>query len=157
MAMGFNGLAHGRVDRATIVVALINSAVIAIYSVIDGEGARLAGPTTLHAFAYNAWADALTGILFVPVLIVYRGAGTAREFLKEPARGIAGGLAAFCGYALVVWAMTQASIGAVAALRETSVVFATLIGVLFLGEPFRAARGAAALLILAGVVALRLG
>ena len=94
---------------------------------------------------------------FAPVLIAYRGAGTAREFLKEPARGIAGGLAAFCGYALVVWAMTQASIGAVAALRETSVVFATLIGVLFLGEPFRAARGAAALLILAGVVALRLG
>jgi len=46
------------------------------------------------------------------------------------------------GYALVVWAMTQASIGAVAALRECSVVFAALIGVAFLGEPFRRARRA---------------
>ena len=156
-AMGLSGLAHGRVDRATLGIALINSAVIAIYSVIDGEGARLAGPTASHAFAYNAWADAWTGALFAPVLMLHRGAGVAREFLKEPARGIAAGLAAFFGYALVVWAMTRAPIGAVAALRECSVVFATLIGVLFLGEPFRWARAAAAAFILAGVIALRLG
>ena len=52
--------------------------------------------------------------------------------------------------------MTRAPIAVVAALRETSVVFAALIGVSLLGEPFRAQR-AAALAILAGVVALRLG
>jgi uncharacterized membrane protein len=53
--------------------------------------------------------------------------------------------------------MTQTEIGAVAALRECSIVFAALIGVVFLGEPFRRARAMAALLILAGVVALKLG
>jgi drug/metabolite transporter (DMT)-like permease len=156
-AMGLNGLAHGRVDRAAVGVAVVNSAIIAVYSVIDGEGARVAGPTAAHAFAYNAWADALTAAVYAPLLLVYRGAGAARELTRDPLRSAAGGAAAFVGYALVVWAMTQTSIGAVAALRESSVVFAALIGVVFLGEPFRHARAAAALLILAGVVALRLG
>ena len=53
--------------------------------------------------------------------------------------------------------MTQAPIAAVAALRETSVVFAALIGVMLLGEPYRAQRALASLIILAGVVAVRLG
>jgi len=70
-------------------------------------------------------------------------------------RAAFGGLAAFTGYALVVWAMTRAAIGEVAALRECSVVFAAIIGVVALGEPFRRARAAATLLILAGVAALK--
>ena len=57
----------------------------------------------------------------------------------------------------MIWAMTRAPIAAIAALRETSVVFAALIGVVALGEPFRAQRAVAALVILAGVVALKLG
>ena len=75
---------------------------------------------------------------------------------RDPWRSAFAGLAAFGGYAIVVWAMTQATIGAVAALRECSVVFAAIIGVAFLGEPFRGARAGAALLILGGVIALRL-
>jgi drug/metabolite transporter (DMT)-like permease len=155
--MGLSGLAHGRVDRATIGVALVNSVIIAVYSVIDGEGARLAGPTALHAFAYNARADALTAAFYAPLLLAYRGASMARGLARDPLRSAAGGAAVFGGYALVVWAMTQTEIAAVAALRECSVVFAALIGVVFLGEPFRRARATAALLILAGVVALKLG
>ena len=153
--MGASGLAQGRIDRASLAVALVNAAVIAIYSVIDGQGARLSGPSAAHAFAYNAWADGLTALLFAPLLAAWRGRGVWAEFAREPARAAAGGVAAFAGYALVVWAMTRAEIGEVAALRESSVVFAALIGVLVLGEPFRRARGAATLLILAGVVALR--
>jgi len=155
LSMGASGLAHGRIDRATVVVALINAAVIAVYSVIDGEGARLAGPSAPHAFGYNAWADGLTAILLAPMLAAWRGRAVWREFAREPARAAMGGVAAFTGYALVVWAMTQAEIGEVAALRECSVVFAAVIGVVFLGEPFKRARGAATLLILAGVAALK--
>ncbi len=154
--MGLSGLAHGRIDRATLAIAIANSGVIAVYSVIDGEGARLAGPDASNAFSYNAWADALTLVFYVPVLIALRGRNALRELTRETTRSALGGLAAFGGYALVVWAMTQTSIGAVAALRECSVVFAAIIGVVFLGEPFRGARAGAALLILAGVVALRL-
>ena len=106
--MGASGLAHGRIDRATLFVALVNGVVIAVYSVIDGEGARLAGPTAPHAFGYNAWADGLTAVLLAPVLAAWRGRGVWREFAREPARAAAGGVAAFTGYALVVWAMTRA-------------------------------------------------
>ena len=53
--MGASGLAHGRVDAATIAVALANSLVIAVYSVIDGQGAGISGPSAFSAFAYNAW------------------------------------------------------------------------------------------------------
>ena len=155
LTMGANGLAQGRIDAATLRYALLNSAVIAIYSVIDGEGGRLAGPGMAHAFGYNAWADGLTAMLYAPLLVAWRGRDVWSEFAREPGRAAAGGLAAFIGYALVVWAMTQAEIGAVAALRECSVVFAALIGVLALGEPFRRVRGAATLLILAGVAALK--
>lgn len=156
VAMGASGLANGRIDRETIGVALVNSLIIAVYSVIDGEGARLAGPDAAHAFAYNSWADALTALLYAPVLFALRGRAAMKAMTLELRRSALGGLAAFGGYALVVWAMTQASIGEVAALRESSVVFASLIGVLFLGEPFKSARAGAALLILSGVVALRL-
>jgi drug/metabolite transporter (DMT)-like permease len=154
-AMGASGLAQGRIDRSTVAIALVNAVIIAVYSVVDGQGARLSGPTTAHAFAYNAWADFLTAILYAPLLVVWRGRGVWGEFLAEPARAAAGGLAAFIGYALVVWAMTQAEIGAVAALRECSVVFAAGIGVLALKEPFKPARAGATALILAGVAALK--
>ena len=153
--MGISGLAHGRIDRATLIVALANSAVIAIYSVIDGEGARLAGPDAAHAFAYNAWSDGLTAALYLPIVLALRGRAAAPQLLRDPVRSAFAGLAAFGGYAIVVWAMTQSTIGAVAALRECSVVFAAIIGVAFLGEPFRGARAGAALLILGGVIALR--
>jgi drug/metabolite transporter (DMT)-like permease len=154
--MGFSGLAHGRIDRPTLVIALLNSVIIAIYSVIDGEGARVAGPGAAHAFAYNAWADGLTALFYLPVVLALRGRAVGPEFLRDPLRSAFAGLAAFGGYAIVVWAMTQASIGAVAALRECSVVFAAIIGVAFLGEPFRGARAGAALLIVGGAIALRL-
>ena len=72
-------------------------------------------------------------------------------------RGLIGGLAAFLGYAIVIWAMTRAPIAAVAALRETSVVFAAIIGVVALGEPFHAQRAIAVVVILAGIILLRFG
>ena len=89
-------------------------------------------------------------------MLALRGKAAGPELLRDPLRNAFAGLAAFGGYAIVVWAMTQSTIGAVAALRECSVVFAAIIGVAFLGEPFRGARAGAALLILGGVIALRL-
>jgi drug/metabolite transporter (DMT)-like permease len=155
--MGASGLARGRIDAATLAVALANSVVIAVYSVIDGQGGRISGPSALFAFAYNAWADALTALAYAPIALLLRGRSVSLAFVRDWRRGLAGGLAAFVGYAVVVWAMTQAPIAAVAALRETSVVFAALIGVVLLGEPFQTQRAVAALVILAGVVTLRLG
>ena len=157
LAMGASGFAHGRINRPTILVALANSAVIAIYSVIDGQGARLSGAGSAFAFAYNSWADALTALSYFPIILFLRGRAVVATFAQDWRRGLIGGLAAFFGYAIVVWAMTRAPIAAVAALRETSVVFAAIIGVAVLGEPFHAQRAIGVLVILAGVFLLRVG
>ena len=151
--MAVEGVRRGGVDRAALLAALANSAVIALYSLTDGAGARLSG----HAFAYNAWADAITAILFAPLVLWLRGLNFAAEVVRQWRRGLAGGAAAFFAYAIVVWAMTRAPIGLVAALRETSVIFAALIGALVLNEKFKAPRYAAAAFIAAGIIVLRLG
>jgi drug/metabolite transporter (DMT)-like permease len=157
LAMGASGLAHGRINRPTILVALANSAVIAIYSVIDGQGARLSGAGSAFAFAYNSWADALTALSYLPIILFLRGRAVATAFAQDWGRGLIGGLAAFFGYAIVIWAMTRAPIATVAALRETSVVVAAIIGVVALGEPFHGQRAIAVLVILAGIILLRIG
>ena len=157
LAMGASGFAHGRINRPTIIVALANSAVIATYSVIDGQGARVSGAGSAFAFAYNSWADALTALAYLPIILFLRGRVAVGAFVVDWRRGLVGGLAAFFGYAIVIWAMTRAPIAAIAALRETSVVFAAIIGVVALGEPFHAQRAVAVLVILAGIILLRFG
>jgi len=95
LTMGASGLAHGRIDRPTLIVALANSAVIAVYSVIDGQGARLSGAGAAFAFAYNSWADALTALAYLPVILFLRGRAVAVAFTHDWRRGLIGGLAAF--------------------------------------------------------------
>ena len=72
-------------------------------------------------------------------------------------KGIAGGVTAMLGYAIVLWAMNRGAMASVAALRETSVVFAALIGTLLLGEAFGARRIVAALGVALGVILLQSG
>ena len=147
---GWNGRG---IDKNALAAALVNSAIIALYTLIDGEGARLAG----SAFSYNAWADAATAALYLPLSLYWRGSSFWIALRKDWALSAISGAAAFVGYAIVIWAMTQAPIAPVAALRETSVVFAAFIGVYFFSEPRRASRYVAITLILAGIVTLRLG
>ena len=71
-------------------------------------------------------------------------------------RGVAGGALSLGAYWIAIWAMTVAPIALVAALRETSVLFAALIGVVVLREPLTRWRIAAASLILCGLVFIRL-
>ena len=132
--------------------ALANAVVIAGYTVIDGRGARLSG----HAFAYTGWAFALTAVLLLACARLLRGRqvfADIRPLWRTAALGGSGTLAA---YALVLWAMGHAPIATVAALRETSIVFAALIGALLLRERISRARGAAIALVCAGAAAIKL-
>jgi drug/metabolite transporter (DMT)-like permease len=103
---------------------------IAAYSVTDGIGARLSGAP----LAYTVWMCALWGVLMPLVYIGLRD--TASLFTPRPgfATAFMGGLVSLLAYGLVIYAMSHAPMGAVSALRETSVLFAALIGYLFLGE-----------------------
>ena len=110
-------------------LAFITGCFIAGYSLVDGYGARLAG-TAVGFYAVSALGNAV-------VFALAMGAARPRLIRDLPKawRTIAlGGGASFIAYALVVWGFTEAPIALVTALRETSIIFALLIGVIFLKE-----------------------
>jgi drug/metabolite transporter (DMT)-like permease len=132
-------------------LALANAGIIASYTLIDGVGVRLSG----NPASYGFWLFFLIGIPMVPLLL-WRQATSIRAHLRvQWWRSTCGGILNVAVYIIVLWAMTQAPVAAVAALRETSVIFGALIGALLLKEPFGRHRVAGACLIVAGVALLR--
>jgi len=129
--------------------------VIAILFGHDGAGAALAGPDACARLRLQRLSDALTAACLLTARPGPARQGGRREFLARSVRCAFAGLAAFGGYAIVVWAMTQATIGAVAACANARSYSPRSAASPFLGEPFRGARAGAALLILGGVIALR--
>lgn len=137
--------------RRALVIAAITGVIIAGYSVVDGLGSRLAG----NAFAYVLWLEASEALPWPIFLLLRRG--TFRGDSAAPGdgwRALLGGAVSVVAYALVVWAMSHGALGIVSAVRETSVVFAALIGWLFLSERLSWRRLGACCLIAAGIIAL---
>lgn len=128
--------------------ALGTGCFIAAYSVADGIGARLSGAP----MAYTAWMSALWGVLMPAVYIGLRG--TRSLFCLKPgfATATVGGLVSLLAYGIVIYAMSGAPMGAVSALRETSVVFAALIGYFFLGETLTVRKMLACAVIATGTI-----
>lgn len=137
--------------RATV-MALCTSAFIAAYTINDGLGARLSDAPV----AFFGWQTLFTAIAFFAILPFWRPAAI-RALPRAGLTILLGGGASFAAYALVVWAFTQAPIATVAALRETSIVFAVILGVVLLGERLALRRVVSAFLTLAGAALLRLG
>lgn len=146
------GLAGGGASRKATAWALACAAVIASYTLADGAGVRLAG----GAERYVVWLLLVVGLPFgLCVLALKRGA-LLRHAAKHWARGLAGGVLSGLSYGIALWAMTRAPVAVVAALRETSVIFAALIGAWFLREGHLRERLVGASVVLAGLVALKL-
>ena len=142
-----DGLRNGRAAA----LALITGGFIAAYSLNDGLGARVAG-TSLGFYVWLALGNGVLwviyGALVRPGALRVLAPGVRRSFLL-------GGGASFAAYALVTWAFTQAPIALVTALRETSIVFALLIGVLVFREPLSLRKLLATMATLGGAVILR--
>ena len=142
---------RGTGDHRGLVYASLNALIIAAYTLTDGLGVRVSGaPVT-----YTMWIFVLTGAPLVAWAVL------RRPDIIAYARGnwhygAIGGLGTLASYGLVLYAMTAAAIPLVAALRETSILFGTAIAVFVLKEKVTAVRLAAAAIILAGVVTLRL-
>ena len=142
----------GHIELRAVGFALLTAAVIALYTIVDGVGAR----KTSDVLSYITWLFVLDGsMMLIFGLAVWRDQLLV-EFLRAPTVIIAGGTMSAAAYAIAIWAMTQAPVALVAALRETSVLFAAAIGVIVLREPIVPARLLAAVLVIAGVVILRL-
>lgn len=133
-----------------ILYALGTGVFIAGYSVTDGMGARLSG----NAAAYTVWMCLLWGAAALPVYWLRRR--QARLWRGPRATGLAAsaGIISVVAYGIVIFAMAHAPMGSVSALRETSVLFAVLLGRIVFGEKLTARRIGSALVIVAGVLCL---
>ncbi|OCW29562.1 EamA family transporter [Pseudomonas aylmerensis] len=140
-------------QRKGLILALINAGVIAGYTLIDGWGVRQSGAPA----AYTLWIFLLTGLPLAAWALVTRRAEFCRYVLRNGRLGLVGGAGTLASYGLALWAMTQAPIATVSALRETSILFGVVISAWVLKEHLTRVRIVAACIIAAGAMVLRLG
>jgi len=132
--------------------ALANAVVIAAYTLVDGYGTRLSA----HPLSYCLWLFLLDPLPILAIALARHGNGVWRHFQARWVPCTAGGILTVAAYGIVLWAMTRAPIAAVAALRETAVIFAALIGAVLLREGLGVPRITGAVLVAGGIAALRL-
>jgi phosphonate utilization associated putative membrane protein len=162
--VGLVGLAHpGEAlhHRKALAFAFANAGIIALYTVVDGRGVRASVVDDTGALRYVLMLFVLDGIAY-PLLVWARRSPAQRAEIVAYARkrwpvAALGGSASIGSYAIALWAMTRAPIASVAALRETSVLFAALLGTVLLKERFGLQRAVGTGVIVAGVMALRFG
>jgi drug/metabolite transporter (DMT)-like permease len=139
-------------DKRAVAFALFTAVTICGYSIVDGIGAR----TAQDAHAYTVWLFLLDGLMMLVFVLLRRGAAVLGDFGTVWKSGLIGGTLSLAAYWIAIWAMTVAPIALVAALRETSVLFAAAIAVIVLKEPLQRPRVIAALMIVIGLVLIRL-
>ncbi len=148
-------LAKGLKDlggRGTV-FAIVTGITVAGYTFADGLGSRVSG----NAIAYIAWLNVVEGPWVLVFAMWKRRPGPVLAYLRLYGwRSAIGGVIATLGYGIAIYALSVGAMAHVAALRETSVLFATVIGTRLLGEPFGAKRAMAAGMIVAGLVLMNL-
>lgn len=155
MSLAFeNGLPRDHAAKA-VFFAIGTGTLIAAYTVVDGLGVR----ASEAPISYIAWLNVLEALPISLWLIARRPASFTGLSGRSWRQGIFGGVLAMSAYGLVIYALSLGAMAHISALRETSVLFAALIGTLILREtsvrPGR--RIAAAGLVSAGIVTLQLG
>jgi len=147
LAVGSDGLRARAVSAGTLGIILLNVGVIVLYTLVDGYGARASG----DAVSYAAWMFAFTGLGLVPFV---RRASLG-ESLARPWPLAVGAVCTVGAYGIALWAMTRAPIALVAALRETSVLFAAVLGAVVVREHFGRLRWVGVACTLVGLIAVR--
>lgn len=145
----YRHLAH---QGRSLLFGLGNALVIVAYTLVDGAGVRL----SQSPWSYVAWLFVLNALPLLLMLRLARGPGFLAGPLASWAQPVLGGALTLGSYGLALWAMTQAPVALVAALRESSVVFGVILAAVLLREHFGAARWSASLLVACGAAALKL-
>jgi drug/metabolite transporter (DMT)-like permease len=139
-------------DRRLLPFAIGSACATATYTLIDGMGARVSGAPA----AYVAWVFVADGTIFTLGMLALRGVDVIPRNWHAWRMGAFASAASYGAYAVSIWAMTFAPIAVVAALRETSILFAVLIGWLIFGERMTGEKALASMIIVAGVMLTRL-
>ncbi|NRB19124.1 MAG: EamA family transporter [Rhodobacteraceae bacterium] len=145
------GIVRGGMSRTGIAAAMAAAVIVASYSLVDGVGVRLAD----NAMGYIGWlyVSELTVAVFV---FSTRWQRLRQMSLKSCALGYLGGVLSGTAYGLVLYANTMAPLGMVSAVRETSVIFAAMIGVMWFGEGPKRRRLMAAMVVSLGIICIGL-
>lgn len=156
LGLGILGMARGVFSsgesRRMLPYAFGSAIATAGYSLVDGAGARASG----DAVAYVGWLMMASALFYIPAALALRGRSVLAASPRGWATGLVAAVASYTAYAIVVWAMTRAPIALVTALRETSILFAMLIGWVAFGDRMSCGKAIAGALIVAGVVLTRL-
>lgn len=144
---------RGRSDVVAVIFALATGLFIGAYTLVDGVGVRTAGTF----MGYASWLFFFDGMPMVTLAVLLRYRTLPRFFRHEGPTAVVAGCLSMAGYFIVVWALQQGAMAPVAALRETGVIFAALIGRAVLKEPFGPRRIVAAAVVALGVGVLNLG
>jgi drug/metabolite transporter (DMT)-like permease len=146
-----HGLPRGKEWRP-VIYAVLTGVTISAYTIADGLGARHAG----NALSYIAWLNVVEGPWVFLLALAMRRGGIVLYLRRSWWRGLAGGVVATCAYGIAIWALSLGAMAHVAALRETSVIFAAAIGAILLREGFGYRRIVAASIVAAGLVLMNL-
>ncbi len=152
VSIGILAFASGAHDRRATAFALANAAVIGAYTLIDAAGARASAAPV----SYTLWFFVANGVVITAMGVVLRGRAVPAYFRRHWLRAAAGGACALGAYGIALWAMTRAPVALVAVLRETSVIFAAVLGAVVLKEKMTRRRLVATGAVLAGLVVLKL-
>lgn len=144
--------AGGRVrvhQLPAVVTAVVTGLLIASYTVVDGLGVA-----ATPVLGYTGWLFLLEGVPLAAIAVLRRGRELGPPLRSHGWFGLLGGFISLAAYGIVLWAQTSGALAAIAALRESSIVFGALIGALFLGERLGTRRAIAAAVVLVGILLL---
>ncbi len=143
---------NGRFNISGALAAVGTAVVIMGYTLFDGYGARASG----NPISYVCWLYVINTFPINIILLLRQRKSYIPYFKQRWKIGLFGGLCSLGSYGVALWAMTQAPIAMVAALRETSVIFGMLLAILFLGEKFSPVKLLAVVLVATGIIIMRL-
>ena len=139
-------------NYSAVLYALGTGLFISCYSITDGYGGRISA----SPLNYTAWLMILNAVFFSILLTIMKKPGVVKKVFSEGKKiFFIGGTLSYIVYGTIIWAFTQAPVPIVAALRETSIIFALLIGALFLKEKLNLLKIATVLTIFFGVILLK--
>jgi drug/metabolite transporter (DMT)-like permease len=147
-----SGHRAGGLDRKAVLAAVATGLMIASYTTVDGVGVRLSG----SAAGYTGWLMFSQSIVIPVAALAVRRRGLLTAMRPVWHIGLLGGGLSVLAYGLVLWAQTRGALASVAALRESSIVLAAVIGSVFFHERFGRSRIVAAVCVTLGICVLYL-
>ena len=149
--LGFHNIKTFK-NNSAVVYALGTGLFISCYSITDGYGGRISA----SPLNYTACLMILNAVIFTILLTIMKKLRVVKKVFSEGKKiFFIGGTLSYIVYGTIVWAFTQAPIPLIAALRETSIIFALLIGTFFLKERFTFLKTMSVLTIFFGVILLK--